>query len=86
MYVSVHMSFQNIKVDLSPVLQWEASQLGVVVDPFELQRPASFRHARQHQPVAFQMELTAHRLRLEVGRYIVCEEQRRLNEAAEKFR
>lgn len=57
-----------------PVLEREAGQLRVVVDPFELQRPASLSHAGQHQPVAFQMELAAHRLCLEVGRYIIWEE------------
>jgi len=56
----------------SPVLQGEAGQLGVVVDPFELQWPASLSHTGQNQPVAFQMELAAHRLRLEVGRHVIC--------------
>lgn len=59
---------------LSPVLQREAGQLCAVVDPFELQWPASLSHAGQHQPVALQMELAAHRLRLEVGRYVICKE------------
>lgn len=62
------------QIVLSPVLEREAGQLRVVVDPFELQRPASLSHAGQHQPVAFQMELAAHRLCLEVGRYIIWEE------------
>lgn len=40
---------------LSPVLQWKAGQLCVVVDPLELQWPAALGHTRKHQPVALQM-------------------------------
>lgn len=59
----------------SPVLQRETGQLGAVVDPFKLQWPAAFRHASQHQPVPLQVQLTADRLRLEVGRHVVCKQQ-----------
>lgn len=59
---------------LRPVLQREARQLRVVVDPFELQGPASLSHAGQHHLVVLQVELAASRLRLEVRRYVVCKE------------
>lgn len=71
-----HLSRQSGAVSLtSPVLQWKAGQLCGVVDPFELQRPAPLGHTGQNQPVALQVELAAHRLRLEVWRHVICKEE-----------
>lgn len=47
------------------------SQLGAVVQPFELQGPAALSHAGQDQPVSLQVNLGLRRLHLKVRRDVI---------------
>lgn len=61
--------------EVSPVFQGETCQLGTVVKPFKLQRPAALSHAGENQPVPFQVDLGCHWLHLEVGWDIIWRER-----------